>query len=161
MVCYHLRMKYSRKIKSSEGFVGSATLSNDYAMIEKFFKKRDIRLERSADGAKAAVRLFVWNELISAKDANRFSWQRIDLKRDEASIKLHFRYNWSLQALAHFALSVFSVTFVNRFGSSEMALPMLLSMNGLFFLGSIIWAVRYAAKLSTEIAACVSEGRRI
>lgn len=117
--------------------------------IERVLKQRGIATKRHENAIEA--KLFSWNELLTISDADRFSWTKLRVENQNSRLELKFFYNWPLQAVAHFMLTVFVAAFMNRFGESEALLPMIASMNLALALASFAWAHFYATKLSTEL----------
>ncbi len=119
--------------------------------IERLLKRRGIGVERQGNAIEA--KLFSWNELLTITDSDRFSWAKLRVESQDSRLELRFFYNWSLQAVAHFMLTVFVTAFMNRFGEAEALLPMIASMNLALALASFVWAHFYASRLTTELTA--------
>ncbi len=119
-----------------------------------------LRLERSLRIREVEVRrregalhgeFFRWSALLSAKDADAFSWRRVRAESRGNGIHLRFEFNWALQLATQAALSGFVAAFVGRFGEPAMIAPMLVTANVLFFAASAILARRFAVRFAREV----------
>ncbi len=148
-------MPFTRKIQLSASHASDPATT--LYRIERHLQRRDFKPKRQE---KAVVlQLFSWSELLSAKEADRFSWDSVTLEHQDGTLRLDFKYNWILQAFAHFAMTIFVTAFMNRFGNPEAIIPMIASMNLALGMCSFVWAYLYAGKFTAEIAEIASDER--
>lgn len=143
-------MKFTCLIPLSE----SSDHSHSFIRVERHLRLRDIQVTRKENGVEA--QLFSWNEFFRTKDADRLNWNSLHLEKRDEAIHLHMGYNWMLQALAHFTMSLFALSFLVRLGNLGIAIPLLLSLNGALAAFSLYAARGYAKKLAGEIGDVVA-----
>jgi hypothetical protein len=144
-------MKFSRQIRLPASAVSSDGHQNALLKTERHLKTRNLKPAREEQCLK--VTLFAWSDLFSVDDADRLSWESLEVEQRDSDLHFRFRYNWHFQAFAHLLMTCFVVSFMHRFGSQEALIPMLASMNAVLVLVSFVWAQLYAKKFVAEVAA--------
>ena len=106
------------------------------------------RIERELRG-----RDFQWSAILSAPDADQLSWHSVHLESEGEEHRLHFKYNWPLQALAQLLLSAFILAFANRYELPSMvAAPLLFWANAFFLVVSVMIAIEHADRYARNLA---------
>jgi hypothetical protein len=144
-------MKFSRQIRLPASVSTSDGHQNPLLKTERHLKTRNLKPTR--DGKHLKATLFAWSDLFSVDDADRLSWESVEIEHQDSALRFRFRYNWHFQAFAHLLMTCFVVAFMNRFGSQQALAPMLASMNAALIVFSFVWAQIYAKKFVSEIEA--------
>jgi hypothetical protein len=144
-------MKFSRQIRLPASVSASEGHQNPLLKTERHLKTRNLKPTRDGNTLKAT--LFAWSDLFSVDDADRLSWESLEIKHEGSALHFRFRYNWHFQAFAHLLMSCFVVSFMNRFGSQDALFPMLASMNAVLVVVSFVWAQIYAKKFVNQVEA--------